>query len=87
LLHCLSAGTSSGQYDNDGVAATLCSMNGPQNLAVDYNGDLYIADLYNMRIRKVSKELVLANSVVLILCWCALAGGLFHRNYEHRCRR
>ena len=38
----------------DGGAATSAGLNGPADIAVDASGNLYIADTYNMRIRKVN---------------------------------
>lgn len=41
----------------DGVTATMASLNQPWGVALDsMTGDLYIADTYNHRIRKVSPE-------------------------------
>ena len=41
-------------FSGDGGPATSASLNGPYGLAVDSAGNLYIADQYNSRIRKVS---------------------------------
>jgi len=38
----------------DGGAATSAQLNGPQGLALDSAGNLYIADTLNNRVRKVS---------------------------------
>ena len=47
------AGTSSGGFSGDGGPATIAELNYPYNMAVDSGGNLYIADQYNHRIRKV----------------------------------
>lgn len=41
-------------FSGDGGPATKASLGAPQSVAVDANGDLYIADHDNARIRKVS---------------------------------
>jgi sugar lactone lactonase YvrE len=48
------AGTGKGGYNGDGVAATQAQLFGPSGVAVDSNGNLFIADRVNYRIRKVS---------------------------------
>ncbi|HEY6392594.1 MAG TPA: Ig-like domain repeat protein, partial [Bryobacteraceae bacterium] len=48
------AGTGSSGPFVDGVTATSATLFGPAGLAVDSNGNLYIADTNNSRIRKVS---------------------------------
>ena len=40
-------------YFGDGLSATVAEVNGPQGLAFDSLGDLYIADSNNLRIREV----------------------------------
>jgi hypothetical protein len=51
------AGTTFG-YSGDGGAATSAQLNGPDGIAFDSNGDLYIADAGNNRIRKVSGGII-----------------------------
>ncbi len=41
-------------YGGDGHAATSAALNGPQSVAVDANGNLYIADSQNNRVRVVT---------------------------------
>ena len=43
-----------GSYSGDNGPATSAGLNYPYGVAVDGSGNLYIADLYNNRIRKVS---------------------------------
>jgi streptogramin lyase len=43
-----------GGYDGEFVLGTLATLNFPANLAADAGGNVYIADRYNQRIRKVS---------------------------------
>jgi len=47
------AGNGSKGYFGDGGSATQASLYDPMGVAVDSSGDLYIADSYNHRIRKV----------------------------------
>ena len=48
------AGNGSYQYGGDGVAAALSGID-PFAIAFSSNGDLYVADQYNNRIRKIAK--------------------------------
>ena len=48
------AGTGSQGYSGNGGGATSAQLNSPTGVAVDGNGDLYIADLGNNCIRRVS---------------------------------
>ena len=45
-------------FAGDGGPATSASLSSPQGLAVDSAGNLYIADFYNERIRKVSGGII-----------------------------
>ncbi|MBI4052352.1 MAG: hypothetical protein HY400_07580 [Elusimicrobia bacterium] len=47
------AGNGIAGYSGDGGPATLASLYNPNGVAVDSSGNLYIADTYNRRIRKV----------------------------------
>jgi len=47
------AGTGAYGYSGDGEAATSAKLNYPYGVAVDSAGNVYIADTYNYRIRKV----------------------------------
>jgi sugar lactone lactonase YvrE len=41
-------------YSGDGIAATASQLSGPYNMSFDAVGNMYIADCYNYRIRKVN---------------------------------
>lgn len=48
------SGTGSGSYSGDGGAATAAGLNNPRALIMDNAGNMYIADEFNSRIRRVS---------------------------------
>src|SRR5947208_3349960 len=48
------ASTGGGGFAGDGGAATSASLNEPSGVALDASGNLYIADQFNHRIRKVA---------------------------------
>lgn len=48
------AGTGSAGYNGDGKLATTASLNRPAGITIDAQGNLYIADRLNQRIRKIS---------------------------------
>lgn len=50
------AGTGDFGYNGDGIPATSAQLNGPYSVAVDGAGDVYIADSFNYRIRKVDSS-------------------------------
>src|SRR5205823_6380010 len=43
-------------YSGDGGPAALAQLFAPRAVAISKNGDLYLADGYNFRIRKVSRS-------------------------------
>ncbi len=47
-------GNGTAAFAGDGGPPLLASINNPNDLFIDSNGDLYIADMYNKRIRKVT---------------------------------
>ncbi len=47
------AGTGTAGYNGDGIAANTAQLNHPDDVCVDSQGNLYIADTSNFRIRKV----------------------------------
>jgi sugar lactone lactonase YvrE len=52
------AGNGVGGYSGDGGPATSAELDGPQGVAVDSAGNLYIADSFNMRVREVSDGVI-----------------------------
>jgi sugar lactone lactonase YvrE len=50
------AGSGFSTFGGDGGPAALSSLNSPSGVAADKNGNLYIADQYNYRIRKVDSN-------------------------------
>ncbi len=50
------AGNGTAGFSGDGGPATSASLNLPYGLAVDLNGNIYVADLGNQRVRRVSPD-------------------------------
>jgi sugar lactone lactonase YvrE len=50
------AGNGTPGYSGDGESATSAQLNNPNGIAVDSLGNIYIADQYNYRIRKVDSD-------------------------------
>ena len=50
------AGTGTAGFSGDGGPATSAELNGPDGVAVDGSGNLYIADSDNHRVRKVEVD-------------------------------
>ena len=51
------AGTGSSGYNGDGITATSAQLSGPQGVALDGSGKVYIADTNNYRIRLLTSVL------------------------------
>ncbi len=54
-IHCF-AGTYAGGYNGDGIAATSSQLNLPTCVLADCSGNVYIADAWNNRVRKVTTD-------------------------------
>jgi uncharacterized protein (TIGR03437 family) len=52
------AGNGTAGYSGDGGPATNAALNAPEGLAIDNAGNLFIADQFNRRIRKVSNGII-----------------------------
>jgi ELWxxDGT repeat protein len=48
------AGNENYGYNGENILATNASLNGPDGLSIHSNGDIYFADTYNHRIRKIA---------------------------------
>jgi uncharacterized protein (TIGR03437 family) len=64
------AGTAMGGYNGDNIKATSAELNFPDDVAVDGNGNLYIADAGNGRVREV------ANGVISTIANPGIATGI-----------
>ncbi len=58
------AGTGEAGYDGDGGPAAKATLAGPSGLAVGADGQLYVADTFNNRIRHVDPEMGVIRTVV-----------------------
>ena len=50
------AGNGSAGYNGDSILATNASLNNPSGIAVNSNGEIFISDFFNNRIRKISSD-------------------------------
>jgi sugar lactone lactonase YvrE/PKD repeat protein len=63
------AGTGTAAYNGDGISATTANLNGPTGVTLDAAGNIYIADYYNFRIRKIN-----SSGIISTICGLATAG-------------
>jgi sugar lactone lactonase YvrE len=64
------AGTGYLGYNGDGIAATAASLYYPTGVAVDGQGNIYIADIWNHRVRKVT----VSNGIITTIAGTGTAG-------------
>jgi hypothetical protein len=57
------AGTGNTTFSGDGGPATNANLNGPWGLGIDKTGNIYIADVFNQRIRKVDINSGIINTI------------------------
>lgn len=57
------AGTGAGGFSGDGGPATSATLNSPRGVSVDGAGNIYIADAFNQRIRKVDSATGIISTV------------------------
>ncbi|MGB6830352.1 MAG: FG-GAP-like repeat-containing protein [Terracidiphilus sp.] len=64
-------------FSGDGGPAASAQLNSPQDVAVDTSGNLYIADTYNNRVRKVTASTGIINTMAgnTGFNWCSSLGG------------
>ena len=64
------AGTGASGFNGDGIAATSASLSSPNEVSFDANGNVFIADWNNNRVRKVDK----VTGVISTICGTGTAG-------------
>lgn len=57
------AGTGTAAYSGDGGPALSATLNGPQRLAIDSQGNVYVADRYNSVIRRIDSGTLVITTV------------------------
>jgi hypothetical protein len=57
------AGTGGQGYSGDGVAATSSELEWPTGVTLDSAGNIYIADMFNNRIRKIDKDTTIITTI------------------------
>jgi DNA-binding beta-propeller fold protein YncE len=78
------AGIGIGANPGDGGPAINAALNGPEQLAFDSAGNLYIADAANLRIRKIDTQGVITTSALGVGRQEALEGAIESRRiFQH----
>ena len=65
------AGTGTASYSGDNGPATAAALNYPQGVAIDSSGNVYIGDMYNQRIRKVT----VSTGIITTIAGSSTSGG------------
>ena len=79
IIHTV-AGNHTLGYSGDGGAATLAALHMPGNVVTDGAGNMYIADVYNYRIRKVTGVTTLCVGSTATLSFDTSSGHWYSRN-------
>ena len=64
------AGTGVAGFTGDGGNSIFAQLNGPQSVAIDLSGNLFVSDMGNQRIRKIS----FGNNTISTICGTGIAG-------------
>ena len=75
--------TIAGGYLGSGVPATSAALNGPMSAVLDSQGDLYVSDTSNCRIRKIKKTGVISTFAGTGICGYSGDGGPAHSARLH----
>ena len=70
-IHTIAGIAGNGGYNGDGIAAISAQLNGPEGMALDGLGNLYVADKFNERIRVIN----LNNGTIHTVAGNGLHGG------------
>ncbi len=77
------AGTGIAGYNGDGIPATAAELNLPYGLTVDDTGNVYIADSYNYRIRKIDTFGIISTVVGIGVSGYSEDGGMADTTKVH----
>ncbi len=77
------AGTGTAGYNGDGIPATAAELNLPYGVTVDDTGNVYIADSYNYRIRKIDTFGVISTVVGIGVSGYSEDGGMADTTKVH----